>query len=343
MHSNFRGKFTPEEKEQLLANLDLEVEQRTRQLEEWLSDTLTAFCLRHEGLISVIPPVVRSITIGDFSDKYDGDILAAVRGIQKDKRGYDTAPIDRTAMKRKWVQDQEADNHSEGPSRGGGHDGNVNKATKNRRCSPLISEYVLRLMPLSFPKLSRYIASPSPHKIARHGSIHLPSRPVSPSKVPVPGHPARVPSTTTFNPSLPKTPAYPPRWPRKHESMLSMNGSPLANPYELGLDWLAKTDSPDAGCGDGKLSSRTIPIVVRPEGSHSRSNSRTLGLSGQSSFAARVAVPTRDGHMLEFDPLVTSPIALDKLEGITNSAKKQAKEDMAKLLQQAVLKWNTES
>jgi hypothetical protein len=54
-------------------------------------------------------------------------------------------------------------------------------------------------------------------------------------------------------------------------------------------------------------------------------------------MAARVAFPTRDGHLLEFDLLLTSPGALDKLEGITDSAKKQAKEDMSKLVQAAVV------
>jgi hypothetical protein len=153
-----------------------------------------------------------------------------------------------------------------------------------------------------------------------------------------------MPSTSTFNPALPKTPAYPPRWPRKHESMLSINGSPLTNPYELGLDWLAGTDSPEpSGAKDKPAAARAVSIVVRSEGTHSRSNSQQgTALAAQASFSARVAVPTRDGHMLEFDPLVTSPMALDRLEGITESAKKQAKEDMSKLLQQAVLKWNIE-
>ncbi|KZV71269.1 hypothetical protein PENSPDRAFT_684675 [Peniophora sp. CONT] len=144
--------------------------------------------------------------------------------------------------------------------------------------------------------------------------------------------------------------------------MLSINGSPLTNPYELGLDWLAH-DSPDGPRAstasldeDGRPKSR---IVIRAEGpGHSRSNSQASNLSGAGGransrqgneaaaaglFSARVAVPTKDGHMLEFDPLHTSPAALDKLSGITDSAKKQAKEDMARLLQQAVRKWNIDS
>jgi len=82
---------------------------------------------------------------------------------------------------------------------------------------------------------------------------------------------------------------------------------------------------------------------------HSRTNSQSqtqlhsrsdVVASNSGHVAARVAVPTRDGHLLEFNPLLTSPAALDKLEGITDSAKKQAKEDMSKLVQAAVAKWN---
>ena len=57
------------------------------------------------------------------------------------------------------------------------------------------------------------------------------------------------------------------------------------------------------------------------------------------SFSALVAIPTKDGHLLEFDPLQTSPGALSALEGITDSAKKQARVEMSRLVQAAVDKW----
>ena len=57
------------------------------------------------------------------------------------------------------------------------------------------------------------------------------------------------------------------------------------------------------------------------------------------SFSALVAIPTKDGHLLEFDPLQTSPGALNALEGITDSAKKQARVEMGRLVQAAVDKW----
>jgi hypothetical protein len=176
--------------------------------------------------------------------------------------------------------------------------------------------------------------------------------------------------------------------------MLSINGSPLMNPYELGLDWLAREgDAVDAGTatrtetgtgerdvaagGRAGLRRTASNIIIRRDPSaaatagntynglhnhhcqagrprsnsqsqgqgHSRIDSRSVGPNGiaasnTSHTAARVAVPTRDGHLLEFDPLLTSPGALDKLVGITDSAKKQAKEDVSKLVQVAVAKWS---
>ncbi len=174
--------------------------------------------------------------------------------------------------------------------------------------------------------------------------------------------------------------------------MLSINGSPLTNPYDLGLEWLAEGDTEEegegargAGAGTRARGGADVParmtlrrtasnIIIRPDpssfvvastkntsnnlnnnhqaaerprnNSNSQSHtqpqlvrSRSVASNSGDHMAARVAFPTRDGHLLEFDPLLTSPGALDKLEGITDSAKKQAKEDMSKLVQAAVAKW----
>src|ERR1700691_3602345 len=121
--------------------------------------------------------------------------------------------------------------------------------------------------------MGRVAASPSPSKHTR--STHA-SRPTSPTKP----HPTttttnpkqtRPPSTSTFNPHLPKTPGFPShtntnayahnngvippttaRIPGRHENMLSTNGSPLANPYELGLGWFAEGGGDSDGDGDGE-------------------------------------------------------------------------------------------
>lgn len=192
--------------------------------------------------------------------------------------------------------------------------------------------------------------------------------------------------------------------------MLSVNGSPLANPYEFGLGWLkgvemaqmdAEEGSYDATDSqhDARMLNRTkSSIIIRRDpsiafsqnglqsraesqtsfytaasqsqatsNSHSRENSQNQPLGSQPqaglatfrfpstlanieatprppnkharSFSALVAIPTKDGNFLEFDPLQTSPGALDALEGISNSAKKQAKVEMGRLIQATVDKW----
>lgn len=221
----------------------------------------------------------------------------------------------------------------------------------------------------------------------------------------------RLPTSVTFAPTLPaKTPVYPPlRAPRRDESMLSINGSPLANPYQLGSEWFATqetegidgTDVKKKGKGketqldtleEGKTLKRVNSIIIRRDSSvslvpssaaqrsfsqtHSRANfhtqthhrtpsrtiSRTMApvpespmpkaatvallpssfssLPSSSSARALVAISTSDGHVLEFDPLQTSPRALDSLVGITDNAKKQAREEMGRLVQAAVNKWS---
>jgi len=298
--------------------------------------------------------------------------------------------------------------------------------------------------------MGRVPPSPSLHKLkllsnSNPTNARLPSRPTSPVKHPT-GRPGpttqqRVPSSSTFKPSLPpKTPIYPGgsqngvrpptlRLPRKDENMLSVNGSPLANPYEFGMGWFRGLEMVDVG-SDGedandnhncvkingvgeprtlKRSKSSIvirrdPSVVFPpsssNGLHSRTNSQASLFAGSSqptssthsrensqslpyhslprpqmvshslqppsfptshpqpipdvshlnphmtprpthsrSFSALVAIPTKDGHLLEFDPLQTSPQTLDALEGITDSAKKHARAEMGRLVQAAVDKW----
>ncbi|KAI0247141.1 hypothetical protein BJV78DRAFT_1285787 [Lactifluus subvellereus] len=371
--------FTREQKQQLLANLDIEVAHRTRQLESWLSDTLAAFRNRHERQLAYIPHLVRGMTMAEFGDKYDGDVQAALRGLQKERLTVDVAPIDRNAMKRKWAPAPEGETEIRPEDKN--PDSNHTRAAKNPRIAPPSPQKKLppqnaalsRVHVSKTPGTSRIqgfsaAPSPSPRKLARIPSSTLP-RPTSPAKPTAASlaRQVRVPSASTFKPAIPKTPAYPPRWPRKDESMLSINGSPLANPYELGLDWLAEGDAAEEdGPGRAVLRRTASNIVIRRDPSfavpsntsgtlnhhqsghsrsnsqsHPHSNSRAEGIAASNSghMAARVAVPTRDGHLLEFDPLLTSPGALDKLEGITDSAKKQAKEDMSKLVQAAVVKW----
>jgi Nbl1 / Borealin N terminal len=144
-----RTKFSPEQKQQLLSNLDIEgnlsfsrptsfclttlpVAHRTRQLESWLSDTLAAFRNRHERQLAKIPHLVRGMTMAEFGDKYDGDVQAALRGLQKERLTVDVAPIDRNAMKRKWAPPPEENPETRSAGSGKDPDNGQARAAKNR-------------------------------------------------------------------------------------------------------------------------------------------------------------------------------------------------------------------
>ena len=230
--------------------------------------------------------------------------------------------------------------------------------------------------------------SPSPQKGVPKplGFPRTPSRFASPTKASQGRGPAsRVPSSSTFNPVLPSEASHP-RWPRKDERLRSVNGSPIANPYQLDLkNWFkAIAEEPEPGdqlrfnaaSGPGKALKKQRSIIIRSgsssslqHGMHSRSASQASTLVGAHSptdeqyskdqlkgstvseraslddpfvgpsFSALVSVQTKDGHVLEFNPLQTSPEELDALEGISDSAKKQAKEDMARMIQATFERW----
>ncbi|KAF8073841.1 hypothetical protein FPV67DRAFT_1410028 [Lyophyllum atratum] len=445
-------RYTHEEKQHLLANLGIEVAHRTQQFESWLADRLENFNMHQEGQVSRIPKQVRNMTMREFGEKYNGNVQAALRGFQKEKFGGETSlgELDKDARKRKWVASQE------GATDGKDHEP---KAPKNARLTnmatpkkagsstgPGTAQRARLLATVKTPGGSRTTgrvpSSTSPQKPRPPfgsnigSSLHQPRhpfRPTSPAKPPISR--SRVPSSSTFNPELPpKTPKYPSgvpplppttalRLPRRDESMLSVNGSPLANPYEFGMGWLkgmemaeADTenedgDDPGLTNGNGLTVPRTLkrtkssimirrdPSVAFPqhltkdEGLHSRTNSQASMFTAFSqppssshsrenslqpqphsqptplaqplypsqfpsshsqpnstttpgpirahtrSFSARVAIPTKDGHLLEFDPLQTSPGAIDALEGISDSAKKQARMEMSRLVQATMDKW----
>ncbi|KAF5369440.1 hypothetical protein D9758_002523 [Tetrapyrgos nigripes] len=117
------------------------------------------------------------------------------------------------------------------------------------------------------------------------------------------------------------------------------------------------------GTGSGSSSRSHSALSTHTRTTHSRSNSEaTLASPTDNQFpdelstlpkdkdphphslprtvsSYTVTLSTEDGHLLEFDPLLTSPEELDKLEGISEEAKKQAKEEMGRLVRAAMDKW----
>ncbi|KAG1723380.1 hypothetical protein EDD22DRAFT_1021548 [Suillus occidentalis] len=82
----------------------------------------------------------------------------------------------------------------------------------------------------------------------------------------------RPPTSATFAPALPtKTPTYPTlRAPRRDESMLSLNGSPLANPFKLGLEWFATEEEEEEGIYD-------MDVKTKGKGKEAQARSDTQG------------------------------------------------------------------
>ncbi|KAK7048303.1 Nbl1-Borealin-N domain-containing protein [Favolaschia claudopus] len=437
--------FTIDEKQHLLANLEIEVNHRKHQFKSWLNDHLENFSIHQEGLVSRIPKQVRAMKMRDFGAKYNGNIQAALRGVQREKfvAAGPATEIDKSTRKRKWVASQEAE-----------HD-TSEKAAKNARLTSSPQKKAgsstgpgtaqrARMVAAKSATLPRSFGSPSPNKArmpfqtntSTQSPRPLPRPPLSPSKLKQSTNPpprSRVPSITTFNPMVPKTPGYPgtaPRLPRKDESMLSINGSPLANPYD------AQQGEPDANAAPARTLKRTkSSITIQRDPSfqgtdspassimhsrapsqaslqmHQSTSSSSSSLDGHATMyaphmphpqplahpylhhgysksqtqfhqfkfpqglyqpqmepvyshsqpmeptatmtpAARrplahtrsqstlpITLATKDGHLLAFDALQTSPGELDALEGISDSAKKQAREEMRMLVRAAVDKW----
>ena len=153
---------------------------------------------------------------------------------------------------------------------------------------------------------------------------------------------SRVPSASHFNPKLPQGPTYP-RTPLRHEPARSFHVEPFLKTPRAATFSESANDSNDTKVRPLK---RTTSIIIHRDSSRNQTpeepdpSSRDSSISSQSQPSAVMRIPTKDGHVLEFNPLLASPSELDHaLDGITNSAKKQAREDMAKLVQVALSKW----
>ncbi|KAH0832339.1 hypothetical protein J3R83DRAFT_13355 [Lanmaoa asiatica] len=401
-------KYTPEEKQQLIKNLDIEVEHRVRQLEEWLAVALENFRLHQEGLISRIPKLVRGVTMGEFADKYNGDIQACLRGLQSERMGETEFEIDRDTRKRKWAAAQE---EAEASGSGQGQAQGTRRPSESCKERPHRSARMMTATPKKTvggpantsrafvvsrtPGASRTTTtrppipkpSPSPHKLNKPPPF-VPLRATSPAKQPHLGattnQRTRPPSSATFNPTMlpPKAPTYPSlRWftgeDIEEEPLLKGKGkekqtdnrasktlrrvnSIVIRRDPSGLVSSSSQPQPQINGTHPQTQSRAnsqTQNAAPHSATHSRSNSRTQHLSSDAapppsnnapiplalvpsgSTSALVSIPMKDGHLLEFDPLTTSPRSLDKLVGITDSAKKQAKEEMARLVKEAVRKW----
>lgn len=84
------------------------VAHKTREFEESLANILENFRIHHEGHVLRVPRLVRSITMGEFADKYHGDINECLRGMQKERQGGEPISVDPVVKKRKWMANDDA-------------------------------------------------------------------------------------------------------------------------------------------------------------------------------------------------------------------------------------------
>lgn len=152
----------------------------------------------------------------------------------------------------------------------------------------------------------------------------------SPTKSPAP--PFRVPSAA-FNPVLPKTPSYPKRIAKWNESVVSINGTPLAFPKHSAVD--------DDDAVTVVNSERGSHAAIRKEHTHENFSSRLSSSTTHStSFTGpTITIPTTKGQVLQFDPISMSPGSFEKLPGLTDSAKKHAKDEMMRIVHN-LAKWH---
>ena len=201
------------------------------------------------------------------------------------------------------------------------------------------------------------------------------AHPASPSKISsTPQSSRRPPSSATFNPAiLNGVPAYP----NRDTNSFKQKGNSAWNPHYFGNagELLGVREETECGGSSGGNAGpgirRANSITVRRQPSsvdfHSRPNQTAVrappdgqpsrlghlgpirpvdppapdSLLARQPFPAQVqvTVPTVDGFFLEFNPLLVSPNALNELVGITEDAKKQAREEMVRLVKEAVSKW----
>ncbi|CAE6423661.1 unnamed protein product [Rhizoctonia solani] len=413
-------RFTEEEKAQLLENFDLEIADRVARMRTNVADILERFLIRQENEVTRIPRALRSLTVGDFADKYNGSISECLQGMAQ-ARIESTGDPDLAGGKRKWQGSQNTETAAASDKEGSRAPKAARKAappsstvrrivpagsrtpTTNRilhsTANPTPSRPRLNATPLrKAPALSRTTTVPaSPFRAGFNGTQpghNTATRSVSQPIVPTTS--TKPPTSATFAPTMPPSaPAYP-RLPRRGEQMLSINGSPLANPLDPDYD-AAQDDQLDLGSGKGVRSPKAKPkhlskqgssIRIRPNNSrsttslairhpsasststlvsydipsstsstlnsqHSTKHLTSVPSTSQSQLdvprtpsrirrtaSALVMLPTTSGEVLELDPLVASPGAVDALEGISDSAKKMAKEEMVRFVTEAVAKWN---
>lgn len=164
--------------------------------------------------------------------------------------------------------------------------------------------------------------------------------PTKPQNIPATTTTTFKPASTVFNPVLPpKTPVYPRRVARADEPVMSANGTPLKFPsafmFPRGVGPVLDEQGEE---NEHELTAKAGGFLVRRDPSGVSMDSSSASTAVSSSTGTLITISTSKGQTVQFDPLMASPGSLDRIPDLTDSAKKQIRDDTARIVQ-ALHKW----
>ncbi|KAJ9101806.1 hypothetical protein QFC21_003145 [Naganishia friedmannii] len=237
------------EKQSMLDNLDLEVNDRTKSFRSHLDDLLTSFEIRQESAIMCIPKNLRNLSMKEMNELWGGDWSATLRKlaektlenqnrVEKDK--FDDAVQQVVDDKRKRKRGEatrsaETSETESGPIR---KSIRMQNTAATEKTATLVSLASKGKRILSGKKATAVSTTPAVKRSTRGNSILVQSRPVlTPSSsslnlTSTSRTRSAVPSSAKFElPMVTMTPKEP-RTLKENDFILSANGSPVTNPWK---------------------------------------------------------------------------------------------------------------
>ncbi|WVN85002.1 uncharacterized protein L203_100139 [Cryptococcus depauperatus CBS 7841] len=201
-----KGKFTEVEKQSLLQNFDLEVQDKLRYFRAMLAQTLASYRMREETEILSIPREVRKMTLGEVEAKWGGNWMETLNKVRAER--FEVEEKKREEVKQKERQEVVKGKRKRAVT--ASRDGSPNRSTKSARRGG------------SAPKSTRRHSVRTPSTRAKEAMFKNASNDNISSK-----YPSELPQDHVFNPSLPPTPL--------HSSKIRMKPSPLSQSNRIHL------------------------------------------------------------------------------------------------------------
>ncbi|WVO12545.1 hypothetical protein L204_100145 [Cryptococcus depauperatus] len=201
-----KGKFTEVEKQSLLQNFDLEVQDKLRYFRAMLAQTLASYRMREETEILSIPREVRKMTLGEVEAKWGGNWMETLNKVRAER--FEVEEKKREEVKQKERQEVVKGKRKRAVT--ASKDGSPNRSTKSARRGG------------SALKSTRKHSVRTPSTRAKEAMFKNASNGNISSK-----YPSELPQDHVFNPSLPPTPL--------HSSKIRMKPSPLSQSNQIHL------------------------------------------------------------------------------------------------------------